>query len=124
MAGFDVKIEGSDAIKLRLNKMAQKYAASYRLRVGYSAPYSIFVHERLDVFHPNGTAKFLENAARRAGKRIGRNVGQRIKRGMAVRDSLMMGGEELLAESNDDVPVDTGFLLSSGFVKMYSTGGH
>jgi hypothetical protein len=28
----------------------------------FTAPYAIFVHERLDVYHPHGEAKFLENA--------------------------------------------------------------
>lgn len=28
--------------------------------VEYQTPYAIFVHERLDLYHPNGQAKFLE----------------------------------------------------------------
>lgn len=32
--------------------------------IQFSAPYSIYVHERLDLHHPNGEAKFLESALR------------------------------------------------------------
>lgn len=30
--------------------------------IGYEAPYAVYVHEILDNYHPNGEAKFLENA--------------------------------------------------------------
>ena len=30
--------------------------------VTYTADYAVYVHERLDVYHPDGQAKFLENA--------------------------------------------------------------
>jgi hypothetical protein len=32
------------------------------VRIGFRAPYAAAVHERLDVSHPNGRAKFLEGA--------------------------------------------------------------
>lgn len=35
-----------------------------RVVVIYDTPYAIPVHERLDVFHPNGQAKYLEEPAR------------------------------------------------------------
>lgn len=34
----------------------------YAPKVGFSAPYAFWVHERLDLRHPVGQAKFLESA--------------------------------------------------------------
>ena len=48
--------------------------------VGYAVP----VHERLDVFHPNGQAKFLESAVNDAQRgmdqRLAADVGREIER--------------------------------------------
>lgn len=40
------------------------------VRVGYHARYSLAVHERLDVRHKNGQAKFLEKAVKEVGKEV------------------------------------------------------
>jgi hypothetical protein len=120
---FGMKIEGSDAIKLRLQALAKKYGKSYRVSVGFSAEYSVYVHERLDVYHPRGQAKFLEQPAREHRQRMGRIVGAAVRRGRSVRDGLQEAGDFLLREARALVPYDTGHLYRSGFVRVYSTGG-
>jgi hypothetical protein len=37
---------------------------------GAAAPYAIYVHERMDVHHPVGKAKFLEDPAMRMSERL------------------------------------------------------
>lgn len=46
----------------------------------YRAHYSLYVHENLEVYHPNGTAKFLEKAVRMLGSKqdIERKLGAGI----------------------------------------------
>lgn len=45
----------------------------FTFTIEYTAPYAIFVHEDLSVYHPNGQAKFLE-AAMRQGRGYARDV--------------------------------------------------
>lgn len=39
---------------------------TFTFTIGYSADYAIYVHERLDVFHPHGQAKYVEGPMREA----------------------------------------------------------
>jgi hypothetical protein len=41
-------------------KIVRKAKTDYVIQ--FTAPYALYVHERLDVYHPHGEAKFLENA--------------------------------------------------------------
>ena len=56
--------------------------------IGYSAPYAIFVHERTELRHSVGQAKFLEvavNASRNGFvKRIGRDTSRLMKSGAGI----------------------------------------
>lgn len=49
--------------------------------VAFLAPYAVEVHERIDVVHPNGEAKFLEHATQSAAGDMAENVASRIKIG-------------------------------------------
>lgn len=40
----------------------ERAAEGLTIVVGFSAPYAVFVHERTELNHPRGEAKFLENA--------------------------------------------------------------
>lgn len=102
----------------KLGKLQQKAAreGKARLRVGYSAPYALKVHEDLDAFHPVGEAKFLEKPARLyrdVMASIVRKAVQQKKKPLA--DALLEAGLFLKEESQEIVPVDTGFLRGSAF---------
>lgn len=56
-----------------------KLAKGPRLDVGYTADYAFWVHERLDVFHPVGNAKFLERPARRYRRHLKWLIVRRFK---------------------------------------------
>ena len=47
----------------RLRDSGQVVADSDGAAAGYTADYAVYVHERTWVTHPNGKAKFLEDAA-------------------------------------------------------------
>lgn len=89
--------------------------------VGYTQSYAVYVHERLDVRHPNGgQAKFLEEPARALGKVYGGIVRAMIKKGKTVREAILACALRLQAESQKLVPVDTGALRASAFTKQES----
>lgn len=44
----------------------------------YKAPYSLYVHENLEVYHPNGEAKFLEKAVNEMGGKLIKRLGEGI----------------------------------------------
>jgi hypothetical protein len=89
-----------------------------RLAVGYSAPYAIYVHENLQAHHPVGQAKFLETPARRHAKEIKRTVARALKSGTPPASAMSLGGIHLLSLSRPLVPVDTGVLRESGYVRV------
>jgi hypothetical protein len=61
-------------------------ALSVRILVGGpAAPYALPVHERLDVDHPIGEAKFLENSLLEASSGLGERVARRIDLARAAR---------------------------------------
>ena len=48
--------------------------------IGFNTSYAAPVHERLDVSHPQGEAKFLENEIRESLPRIGRTIADQVRR--------------------------------------------
>lgn len=112
-------IEGLDRLKDALRERAEKAAQeAVRVVVGYSAPYAMVIHEDLERRHPNGSAKYLEQPAREMGKDIGRTIGEAVKAGTPLPDAMLQGGQMLLTASQQLVPVQTGFLRDSGYVRV------
>lgn len=114
------RVEGVDAIVAKFTAMAKDPARrDVSGRVGYAAPYAIYVHERQDVFHPRGEAKFLEKAIRRHQADVSRSIAADLKKGLPLRSAVLNAMRRLKEASDAMVPVDTGFLLRSGFAKTY-----
>lgn len=88
------------------------------LNVGYTQSYAVYVHERLDVHHPVGQAKFLEQPAREKAGEIGRIIRETYRRTKDLVLSLTAGGLFLQRESQKLVPVDTGALRASAFTRV------
>ena len=101
-----------------LRKQSLKGRTSLKLQVGYSAHYSVHVHENLAAYHPNGQAKFLETPARVLRGEIEKIIQARLRRKKSLEEALLAAGNFLLAASQQIVPVDTGFLRASGFVRI------
>lgn len=118
-----------------LSKKAQN-DASQRIVVGYSAPYAMYVHEAVGMvlqglprasghghyWDPQGQAqaKFLEQPSRQYAKSIGEYITAQVRKKIPLVDALLSAGKILLKESQRLVPVDTGRLKASGFVKIKS----
>ncbi len=92
----------------------------WNLVVGFSAWYAIYVHERLDVHHPIGQAKFLEVAIRTGAGRMGKIVREvlKVSKNNRMATALRAAGNWLLVRAIALCPVDTGRLRESGFVKL------
>lgn len=50
-----------------------------RIALGFSAPYALWIHENLDLYHPNGEAKYLEIPFRLAANTIKATLAQDIR---------------------------------------------
>lgn len=88
-------------------------------QVGYAAPYAMYVHENLSMPHPRGgQAKFLEQPARMYAPQIAALVKADLAAGRTLDEAVLSGGKYLLAQSRKLVPVLTGQLKNSGFVRV------
>jgi hypothetical protein len=113
------RLEGVGAVLREITAMAAKAQdPTVRLVVGYDQEYAVYVHERLDLFHPVGQAKFLEQPARQYAAAMGRRVSQAMKAGKPLKQALLEAGLLLQAESQKLVPVDTGALRASAFTRV------
>lgn len=123
-------------LKDKLNKlMVQSRTGSKHTKVGYSAPYAMAVHEKVGMvlkgvprpkpkkgkyWDPQGRAqaKFLEEPSRRLKNELKEFIREQLRKGIKLDIALYRAGLRLLRASQLLVPVDTGILKSSGYVKM------
>lgn len=114
------KIEGVDKTVASLKKKAMLVAsAGGSVIVGYTQAYAVYVHEDTEANHPNGgQAKFLEQPARELKKEFGKIIRQAVGKGYTVVQALLLCGLRLQKESQKLVPVDTGALKASAFMKQ------
>ena len=113
------ELTGFDRVILSFRDRARRAGkARTSLMVGYSAPYAVYVHEDLQARHTNGQAKYLEQPQREYAERMALMVRESVARGKPLQEALLEAGNFLLEESRKLVPVDTGRLKASGFVKV------
>ena len=116
------RIEGVDRLlaKLRAREAAARKDRDKQVVVGYTASYAIFVHENLEVRHPTGQAKFLEQPLRELRSELIDMVKQAVRKGATLVQGLLMAGLRLQRESQQLCPVDTGALRASAFTRIDS----
>jgi hypothetical protein len=105
----------------RLTAAAGRIRGRYQrvsVAVGYSAVYAVRVHEDLQMRHTNGQAKFLEQPAREQAAEVAAAARQVIATSGSLLEGLKAGGQALLGYSQPLVPVDTGRLRGSGYVRV------
>lgn len=90
---------------------------SSEVTVGYSAPYAAAVHERLDVHHPIGQAKYLEQPLRTEEKAMRDIVRSRLRARETLKQAHLTAAKHLMKISLQLVPIDTGVLRGSWFIK-------
>src|SRR5262249_51644597 len=110
-----VKVLGVGGIVTKLRSLLSKSRGEddVSVSVGYTQWYAIFVHERLDLRHPVGQAKFLEQPARELGPELGLMVQKSLQSGQTLGQALYQAGLRLQRESQLLCPVDTGALRDS-----------
>jgi len=84
--------------------------------VGYSQSYAAEVHERTDVSHRVGQAKYLESVVRSQEGEITRRL--RNTPQDKLPEALLKAGLFIQRESQEIVPVDTSALKSSAFTTV------
>lgn len=86
------------------------------VKVGYSAPYALAVHERLNVYHPIGQAKYLEQPLRTEKDKMAEIIRNRLRAGVSLKEAHLDAAKHLIKTSLPLVPVDTGKLRDSWFI--------
>ena len=88
--------------------------------VGFTQNYAIYVHERTDLHHPVGQAKFLEQPARQLSNdgTLGAIVSAAMREKKTMAQGLLLAGLRLQRESQHLTPVDTGALKGSAFTEL------
>lgn len=90
----------------------------YRVTVGYTQEYAIYVHENLEANFKVGQAKYLEQPARELQGQMAQMVKDYVAGGMKLGMALYMVGLFLQRESQKLCPVDTGALRASAFTRL------
>lgn len=117
-AGKGKGVTGDGPVAVRISASELGIPGSQSVEVGYRAPYAVFVHEDVTAKHRNGQAKFLEKPATTMLGALAAEAQSAIAEGASRREALLDAGEALLGASKPLVPVDTGYLLSTGYVTV------
>lgn len=126
-----IKIQGINQVNRLLNSKRRQLSGTKSVLVGYGDPdplnstghkYAIYVHEDLEAKHETGQAKFLEEAPYSVDE-LAEVVSQSLKEGHQLIDGLEKAGRLVLERSQPLVPVETGDLKESGFVRREDSEG-
>lgn len=117
-----VETTGFERLKaiLTARKLTARRDSNLRLEIGFAAEYAIYVHEDLTAFHTVGQAKYLEQPLRQNRPVYAKIVRDEMKRGRSLRQAMRSAGLALIRDAKELVPVDTGFLKGSWFVRVVS----
>jgi hypothetical protein len=85
---------------------------------GYAAQYAVFVHEDPFAFHPIGKWHFLTDPLKRGRGQMGKIIKATLLRKRALDEALLLALDWLREASQEEVPIDTGFLHDSWFVRL------
>lgn len=116
--GYYKDLKGKEKLKQQLKQRSLKGKKQLTVRFGYAAQYAIYVHEDLNAFHPIGNAKFLEGPLRRYRAQMAKIIKEKLLQKRSLEDALTAALEYLREKSQDEVPIDTGFLHDSWFARV------
>lgn len=111
---------GAGKVLAKLEALSLAGRKRSKVTVGYAANYAVYVHEDLARFHPNGQAKYLEQPTRQYAKDMADIVTVTLKNKEKLSTALERAGQYLLMQSQLLVPVLTGNLRDSGYVRVTS----
>jgi hypothetical protein len=109
------EVTGVSKVVARLKDRYIKGKAKPALVMGYAAPYALIVHE--DTTRKEGS-KFLEEPLRRLEKQMVQSIEEETKRTRNLEQAIKNGAEIVMEESQKLVPVLTGRLRDSKFIRI------
>lgn len=115
-----------DKVIAALQAKSLKGRKRMTVKVQFTAPYAVYVHEDMGANHPNGgQAKYLSTPAASAAVRssMAEAVKNSIQAKNGLEEGLQRAGNRLLQAAIPLVPVDTGFLRDSGTVTVEAVEG-
>lgn len=115
---FGVWMSGTKRVVAAIQEKSLGRRTDARVDVGYLAPHAIFQHENLLLHHTTGQAKFLSEPALFYAPVIADIIAKNLQNKESIETAVRRAGNFLLAESQLLVPVDTGELKASGYVKV------
>lgn len=109
-----MEVEGVDRVIASLRGQSLKGKKVMTGSVIYDAPYAVYVHEDLEAYHPHGQAKYLEQPAREHATDMTQIVRRSVVNKNGLEEGVQRALDYLLGLSQPLVPVDTGYLKSTG----------
>lgn len=112
-----IKITGMSKLVANLNRIAAKSKKEDdgAVIVGFSQNYAVHVHERTDLKHREGEAKFLEKAVAANAGQVSRMVAEIRRRKGSLIQGLLVAGMKIQGGAQNKTPVLTGALRASAY---------
>lgn len=110
--------EGFERVKTAIRGRSLKGRVKLAVECGYRAHYAVYVHEDPFAHHPVGKWKFLEDPMRRGRGHMGKLIQQALRAKKSLESGILAALFWLEDASKEEVPVDTGFLRESWFVRL------
>ena len=117
-----LKVSGVEGVIASLQGHSLKGKKVMTGTVVYDAPHSVYVHEDLEAFHPNGQAKYLEQPARELHSEMVETINRSVRAKNGLEEGVQRALGLLFDASQELVPVDTGELRDSGFIEIRDGG--
>ncbi len=105
-------------VAAQLYDFSRIHAPKVNVTVGFTAAHATLVHEDLSRTYRNGEAKFLQKAINLNIADVDTIVEAELKAGKTMKQAMYKSGEFVLSDAQAIVPVDTGELRDSGFIRV------
>lgn len=117
------KVEGLNQLLAQLQAKADGVGKGVKASVGYAADYALKIHEDMELRHTNGQAQFLSTPARTLQPVLAQIIATALREGKTLREAVLLAAERLKVESQALVPVLSGNLRDSAYVRVEEGGG-
>ena len=116
--GYYLDVKGREKLTRQLQQRSLKGRKTLAVQFGFRAQYAVYVHEDPFAFHPIGKWRYLADPLRRGRGQMGKIAKAVLARKKSLEDATYAMLEWLREASQEEVPVDTGFLRESWFVRL------
>lgn len=116
--GYYFDLKGKEKLKEQLASRSLQGRKVLNVQFGYRAQYAVFVHEDPWAFHPIGKWRYLADPLRRGRGQMGKIIKTVLRQKKSLELATWAALEWLREASQEEVPIDTGFLHDSWFVRQ------